>query len=340
MTGRARQAFVYLVLSHGDPEQALRLLQTLRRASPSSALFMHHDAKAGRLPDDRIRALGVSLVEPRIRVFWGTYSLLESILVAIRQILASGDFQWLVILSGQDYPIRPLAQIEADLLGSPYDAFVRATASDGAGYAYRYEMQYFMLPRWASFRGLPHRVDKLLVAAREAVNARSGWLRIQPRPRGLPTMLGVRSMRHPFTQGLTSYKGSTWMNLSQQAARAVIECGDQRPELLNHYRRTFMPDESYLQTVLFNAQGLRILNDHKRFTAWDPSHLAHPLTLGMQHFDAMRQSGQDFARKFDPAFDAGVLDRIDREILSNGANDVGMGNPAQHPPVNQAHSRS
>src|SRR3954469_9919526 len=68
----------YLVCSHRDPDQVLRLLQTLRTGSPSAALLVHHDAR-GSLDRRALAGLGVSLVPP-VAVAWGWASQLEMLL--------------------------------------------------------------------------------------------------------------------------------------------------------------------------------------------------------------------------------------------------------------------
>ena len=110
----------YLVLSYRDPPQVLRLLRTLRAEWPAAPLIVHHD--------DRFVALetgpDVLRVLPPTPVQWGWAPQLEMLLRSFAFALERAEFSWLVMLSGQDYPVRPLDAIERELLASPYDGYV------------------------------------------------------------------------------------------------------------------------------------------------------------------------------------------------------------------------
>jgi hypothetical protein len=96
----------YVVFSHRAPDQVLRLLHTLRAGSPAARLISHHDGSLEVPP-------GVEQVFPPTHVTWGGPKQLEMLLRGLRHALA-GEFDWLVLLSGQDYPLRTLERIERD----------------------------------------------------------------------------------------------------------------------------------------------------------------------------------------------------------------------------------
>ena len=115
----------YFVTSHRYPEQVLRLARTLRAGSPHAPLLIHHDDRQSRLDVAALAGLGgVQLVRPPAAVAWGWASHLDMLLRCFAWALERAPFDWLIVLSGQDYPIRPPAKIERDLLNSPYDGYV------------------------------------------------------------------------------------------------------------------------------------------------------------------------------------------------------------------------
>lgn len=314
---RAAHEIVYLVMAHGDPTQALRLMATIRTGSPNSAIYLHHDAK-GALPAERtLTALNVKLVQPRINVAWGTFSLVEAVLISMRLILQEIEFRWLVVLSGQDYPLRPFNKIEEDLRESPFDAYVRASPAAEGEYAFRYDHQYWSLPNIRHAYLLPHWASTLVARGRVALNARNGLVRLQPRSRNSSALIGLRAHRKPFSKSFVCYKGSQWFTLSCRAVRILIAHGDTNPQIIDYYHRVLIPDESYFQTILWNSECLTIANDHRRLVLWDDSKLSHPVTLTMAHWHAIINSGKDFGRKFDISVDASVLDALDDLVLSN-----------------------
>src|SRR3954470_15359747 len=104
----------YLVLSYTQPELVRRLVARLR----GGVVAVHHD--------DRRCALGEvgALRLPAGPVEWGHGSQLAAILRSLRA-LREHEWDWVVLLSGQDYPVRPVAEIEASLLAADVDAFLR-----------------------------------------------------------------------------------------------------------------------------------------------------------------------------------------------------------------------
>src|SRR5689334_7292370 len=119
-----RPRVAYLVASHTLPPQVLRLMSALRRGSPDCVLISHHDNRSSSLHRGPLDALEVLQIEPPSAVGWGEFSLLAMELRCLRWALEHADFDWLVLISGQDYPIRPLAEIERSLALGDVHAFV------------------------------------------------------------------------------------------------------------------------------------------------------------------------------------------------------------------------
>lgn len=311
----SRHEFVYLILSHNKLDQLIRLIKTLRAGSPESAILLHHDAKSA-LPDmAKLNEIGgVYLVEPRVPVQWGDVSQLDALLGCITYALQKLDFSWLSVISGQDYPLRPLTVIEAELRDTSYDAFVKAAPVATGPYRTRYYLRYRPLPRFRYAYRLPRQMLSAMAWLRRQLNQRQSLFKIEGGTRGLPTLLGIGTLKHPFTEYFACYKGSDWFTLSRGAATSLVEFGLQQPGILKHYRQTFIPSESYFQTVLWNNKDLRICDDNRRFIVWQGTKIAHPKTLTVEDLDAMTRSGKDFGRKFDAAVDSTVLDELERRL--------------------------
>lgn len=291
-------------------------MRTIRMGSPESAILIHHDAKSPPPPEAMLQELGAALVTPRVSAAWGDFSLVEAMRYGINYAREHIDFDWFVMLSGQDYPLRPLDVSEEELRRSSYDAFVRASPVDDGPYAHRYYLRYWKFPSFPYTHRLPRLLIRLLQKSRQLLNQKCHWIRIQPGSKGAPSRVGVGLIGHPFSSTFVCHKGSQWVTLSRRAIDYLCRFEVDRPEVLNHYRRTFIPDESYFQTILCNASELRVCDDHRRFILWDDAKLAHPITLSMTHFDSMVHSGKDFGRKFEMAIDSEILDALDKVVLT------------------------
>ena len=285
----------YVVLSHQHPEQVLRLARTLRRGSPESTIVLHHDDRRTRVDEAALRALNVARVLPPTPVSWGGPTQLDAFLRSLLHALRV-EFDWLTILSGQDYPIRPLAEIERGWRESDVDGFVERVPVEPPPWsrasADEFARRYFY--RYRQVRPPGRALRRVVIAARPLLAQRE-----------LPwgTLLGVRH-RGP---GVPVRRGGDWLTLSRRAVEVVT-----RGDLVGHYRRTVLPTESLPHTAL-HAAGLPLSGDTRRYTSFAPG-AAHPALLGRDDLDAILASGADFARKFAP--DDPVLDALDRVVFA------------------------
>lgn len=299
----------YCVMSHTRPEQVLRLVRTLRTGSPNAPILVHHDPSGPPLlRADLDRVGGVRLVAPVGPVQWGRGSQLDMLLRCVDVALARTAFDWLVLLSGQDYPARPLAAIEADLAVSELDGHV-----DGHVVAPprldRREVDEFARRYFYAWRavGEPGRLG------RRALRAARPLLAVRDVPSGV---LVGRRCRTPFGPALPCRRGQDWLTLSRRAAAVLHHAATERPDLVAHYRHTVLPTESFPHTVLHADGGLRLSGDSRRFVRFAPDG-PHPEILTLANLDAVLASGTDFARKFDVRVDARVLDALDAALSAD-----------------------
>ena len=299
----------YLITSYALPTQVLRLARTLRRGSPKALIVLHHDDRRCAVDVGAMDALGVRRVEPPSPVAWGESSQLEMVLRCLRWLLQRSDFSWVVLLSGQDYPIRSVVDIERSLAASGVDAFIEAQRVERPALSRRVPVDEFALRyyyRWQKLSSGAPRRSLLATAAR----ARPLFA-VRAMPSG--TWVGVRAFRTPFRRGFECHRGSDWFTLSRRAVGAVDGLLRAQPDVLDHYRRTLIPTESFVQTVLANDPAMRIWGGYRRFSVWR-SGAARPRVLGFADLPEMLASGADFARKFDETVDRAALDEIDRRV--------------------------
>ena len=286
----------FLITSYVLPDQVLRLARTLRAGSSDAVIVLHHDDRRSRVDEAALAALGVGRIVPPSPAAWGEGSQLDLVLRGLRYVLEHTDAGWVVLLSGQDYPIRPVAEIERSLAAANCDAFVEALPVPALGeYALRYHHRWRPVP------------EPAWPVARAAARITG---RVQRRRMPSGPWVGVRVR---FPAGFVCHRGGDWFTLSRRALESVERSRRDQPELLEHFRRTLIPTEGYVQTVLANDPSLELSGDTRRFTRWEPR-APRPAVLTLDDLPAMRASGMDVARKFDPEIDRAVLDAIDREV--------------------------
>jgi hypothetical protein len=292
----------YLIVSHRGPDQVLRLVRTLREG-PGAHVLVRHDQRRSRLDPGELERAGGCLHLDDLTVEWGSWTYLRMLIGGLERIEAEVDPDWTLVISGQDYPLRPLAEIESRLAAAEHDAFLgvaweletERTPPPPAGDFFR-RYAYAHMP-------LPHRTPRL--PGRLAPVAYRRDLPPPLRPR-----LGVRRLRLPFGPNRRCWVSTDWPVLGRRALHAVLRAAREERALMRHYRHTVVPSESFFATVLMNDPALRVSLGDRRLTSFAPGS-PHPDVLRVADLDRLRDSGAHFARKFDAEVDAAVLDRLD-----------------------------
>ncbi len=283
----------FVVLAHRAPEQVARLAA---RLAPSLVL-VHVDASLVRDQAARFRALlertpNASIL-PAHRSGWASWGLVEAALEGVRAAVGGGGHSHVVLLSGQDYPLR-----SGEALRRFFAEHVDTT----------------FMARWP----LPSHLW----------GARGGMDRLRPwqRPwRGRRVRLPVWPR---LPRDLELYGGSMYWALTAGAAADMLRLAARRPELVRFYRRTWIPDEMFVPTLVMNSRSRAgVANEGLTYIRWPNAGGPHPAMLGAEELPALRDAARGpsevggrarcklFARKFDMARDPAALDAIDRELL-------------------------
>lgn len=214
---------------------------------------------------------------------WGSFKLVEATLDAMRH-FREEDYDYFINLSGQCYPLRPIGDIKQRLIAARGRAFM--------------EYEPFPRPRWADEGGGYRRTDRYWIKPFRTMGA---W--------SLPRLAGI-------PMGMEPYGGSQWFCLPKRHVEYVLDLLDEHPEIVRFYRRSFIPDEMFFQTILMNSE-LRdeVVNDSKRFTDWSKRCVPTPAILLAEDVPRLERSGQFFARKFDTTMDSRVLDLLDLRLM-------------------------
>lgn len=271
----------YIVSAYKLPAQLERLLRRLDGQGVSFAV--HVDAKTPRAVWDemvaRCRDLDVTWL-PRHRSQWGGFGHVRATLKGIDHVVSSEmPFDYAVLLTGQDYPLRRPTEI-ARFLGE----------SGGRSY-----MRHVALPwePWGPRGGLDRIEDWHVITYRRLHLA-------------LP-------VRRRLPGGLEPYGGSAYWCLSSPLVHFVDGFLSKNPDYVRFFEHVFVPDEIFFQTIVMNSE-LRdtVENDDLRYLDW--SRQPAPAVLTRDDLPALVAAPQLFARKFDVTVDAEILDALDRHL--------------------------
>ena len=315
---------VYLIASHTNPEQVVRLARLLSMKSSEAAVVIHHDysksyldpAAFGQMPN-------VHIMEEVIPVKWGKFSLVEMTLHVIEWIATRIEFDWIAFISGQDYPIQPLHRIEQFLASTEYDGFVSGVALREAMPCGPTECSIADAPGtictacWRHYYYQFYEISHIPFLSTFIRDNKKLWKRFGRKVNNLQSFfyindpIGICSLSTPFNENLECYKGSQWFTVNDKCVRYILDFIPKNPHFTTYYKRTLLADESFFQTILFNAIELNILNDNKRYIKWEDSHVRSPSILRKKNFEHIISSNKHFARKFDINVDSDILDLLD-----------------------------
>jgi hypothetical protein len=238
------------------------------------------------------------------------------------------EFDWVVLLSEQDYPIVPLEQLEQRLSASGVDAFIEAEPihliedpNARKDRDLRYNFRYVQLPSFGLMARLPPAVRRPIAFAGNYLNG--ALYKLQRKvtayvyPDGLPLRVGIRATRSPYSESFLCWYGPMQMALSRRAAEAVTEYVASHREYVQHYSRTVIPDESATATIVCNDPTLKVWNGTLHWTRWTDGDHGHPDVLVLDDLGDFVDSDKFFARKFDVDVDSSVLDALDQRIFGS-----------------------
>ena len=305
----------YLIQSHTNPAQVLRLVSTVKRSSPGARVLVVHDGRQVALDPAPFRTWpGVEVLVRRERVERGEMSVLSPLLAGLEELLAGKggrtrwDFDWLVYLSAQDYPVRPIADIEASLAATKHDGFLTFWDVDQPGGPWkprqgrtRYHAQYRRLPDWTLG---PLKALRFL----GKISPLRFHLHYGP-------FVGWQPRRTPFAQGSRCYAGWQWWTLSRPCVEHLWEALFSDDRLVRWFSRTIAPCEALVPSVLVNSGRFDLVADNRRYADFGESRDGRPRTLNENDLPRITAGRFDFARKFDMAGAPELLDVLDARVL-------------------------
>lgn len=112
---------------------------------------------------------------------------------------------------------------------------------------------------------------------------------------------------------MTFHKGTQWIGFNRRSASVILNTD---PTVTGWFKRSHIPDETYLQTVLHNAPGLVVTNQLVTYVPEGPERptAVRWMVLSQDDLPTVWQSGAAFARKVDPDERPEVIKAIDEKV--------------------------
>jgi hypothetical protein len=278
----------HFILAHNKPEQLSRLVSRL--AHPDVFIFIHVDKKADikNFEELLVQSKNVIFITKRIDIIWGSYRMVEATIEGFKEILEYPvQFDYINILSGQDYPLQKPISFLQFLQENPGKAFMHTEdmALEWKEAVPRISRYHFVNLKVPGKYQIEKYVNKVM-----------------------PT--------RKIPGGLIGVGRSQWFAFTPAHARYCIDALQKHPLLRRFFKFTWGADEFVFQTLLYNSLFRDdMVNNNYRYVDWSEGN-PNPKTLGILDFELITQAKAFFARKFDQDIDSIVLDKIDKQLLS------------------------
>lgn len=262
-----------VMLCHDRLEIAARMARLW--CDGGAALTIHVDRSADPVEQEALRAALRGSAEvlwaPRRACDWGTFGLVEATQDGARMILDHfPDVTHVMVVSGSCLPLRPIEELKA-FLGRDADTdYIESVNALDARWAIGgLNLERFTLRFPFSFRSQRRQFDAYVAFQRK---------------------LGIRR-RVP--DGIVPHLGSQWWCLTRRTLEGILR-DPRREEYERYFRRVWIPDESYFQS-LCRRHARRVANASLTLARFDSD--GRPYMLFDDHAELLRRSGCFVARK-------------------------------------------
>jgi hypothetical protein len=277
----------HLILIHKNPAQLERLIHLLDH--PAFDFYIHVDKKTDITPFlHSAKRKNVFMVRRRTKVYWAGFGTIQATLNGFREILHAGDYDYINVISGQDFPLKSAGKIYQYIEKRFGSEFITCESIEGSWRIAAPRIRLYHLINWripGKFR-LEKWVNKVL-----------------------PTR------KFPFNHQIVGR--ANWFTLTPAAIRYCLDFIDQHPELIRYYKYCWGADEFIFSTILYNSTFRERIVDNLIYVDWTGQTQGHPRFLLSGDLPALKDSDKLFGRKFDMEVDDGIFALLEEWIGLN-----------------------
>jgi len=287
----------YLIITHKNLEQFKRLFRATY--ARDNLYVVHVDIKSEPEYHRGVSEFVASYPNARImqsgNCRWGGYSMVDIELKAIQQMIEwDSDWSFFVNLSGQDFPLKTQDNIKSFLKGREDKNFITVFDDE-------------FISRWVN----PYPLFRPRAISPNHLNARTRVERYYWEIPHSRRILYLPLIKRDFITGATWYAGWQWCLLNRDFCEYICHACEVK-KYVRFFRHSFIPDESFFQTVIMNSEYRdTVVNDHLRTIIMLPNGVK---IFRERDYDLLVSSGGLFARKFDETVDPFIISRLEQRV--------------------------
>ena len=284
-----------MIMAHGNFNHLIHMVEYFNH---DCYVFIHIDLKSS-ISDKEMETLKkipqVISVHKKYKIQWGGFSILKCEIFLLKEALTLCDADYFHLISGQDYPVRPLncfLKFFEQKRGFDFIQYVHLPHPQWENNTFA-RFQYFYM-------------YDFLHGNRKKVNQ---WVDFQK--------------KHSIKRAIPNkfdhiYGNSQWFSITYESAKLLIEYTNSHTSFYRRMRMTFAPEEAYISTVLVNLKNKKyIFSNNFRFILWKFVNGNMPANLDSSHFFFLLRKEYIFARKFDTNISLSLTNLIDKYLIND-----------------------
>lgn len=257
------------------------LKKLIRFFSIKYKVYVHLDKKSKIQRDSSLLNKNVTVIKKYI-VNWGGLNHLLAILDLLEMALSDEQVKYIHIISGQDIPVKPLADFsnfEDD--SNIYMECNNVNDIKNPKIKWRYTIGT-MFPN---------------------MDNRKKWIQI------INYFHNIGNRRNKIDNFVDIYKGLVWCSFPASAGKYILKyCNNEK--FMQEWKRITIPEEFFFQTILKNSNfSSRIKNNNLRYNDWHYRNGSEPAFLDTTDIKKIEGGNYFFARKIDPKISAKLIDK-------------------------------
>lgn len=298
----------YLILCHKNTGQVNRLIKRLN--GDNVCFFIHVDESCAAPREDFLSAPNIFYIKDTIHAGWGEFGQIAAVLKMLYRVREYSHkhhpFDYLSLISGQDFPVKTNREIEAFLQknnGMEYFWGYRPSKDNRYGkrcYSRVYLRHRPLLRNKLFFR-------KLRTLYMDYMGA---WFFSRKNENGFPPL----------------FDGATWFTLTSSCTEYILDYIGNHPEYIALFADSFAGDELFFSTILGNSPYMsKKYKNFLRYVDFSRSKKIYPWIMRSDDFEMLTHLPEDmlFARKFDESVDSEILDRLENYLNAKEKEEAG-----------------
>ncbi|KAB1231358.1 beta-1,6-N-acetylglucosaminyltransferase [Chryseobacterium viscerum] len=269
----------YFIMVHHKPELFKEMFQKIYTRDQFYLIHIDRKTKSKIIEEIQLYIIqfpNVYILDS-LNIVSGGFSMVQAELNAMEFLLnVSREWDYFINLSGEDYPLKSQNIIREFL-----------TINKGRNYLFYYDQKFY-------------RPDTLQ--------------RIQNHFTELAHMISSLIYKRTFMKGVTPYIGGKWFIFTRETC-SFLANNQMVMDFEDYYFHTFLPAESFFQTVLMNTSfNDIIINDDKRAVLEKSIFPNQQNTFN--YIKSLKASNQLFIRKINNKIDESIRKYIEESFLS------------------------